>query len=723
MVFVSIVIPFNKGKKYLEECLESLCHQKITDYEVILIFNGVSEDIKDIINAYQYKLPLKINHFDDGIGISKSRNEGLKLSDGEYIYFLDSDDYLYPNSLDKLVNEAKINNTDIISGRKIDTFFNLERFYDNFSQKDFDDEMRNIKISDDSIDGIVPHDSNISNISALHVLIRKNVLGNDITFDENLRYFSDIPFVLKVVVNSKSFKYVGNSIYGKRERDDPFKLPSLNQEDIGNRPLHHINAYMASLSSNLDEELKIRLDKKMVYYYWNNFSPKIYREKNNKLIGKHFKKIAEISSNFSPKSIKFYQRFEIQSLQKNNLNSVKKYLKLRLGLKKIISIIRSPRSIDITLYNNWFNNLEIKNNMIIFESFRGDYYTDSPKYIYEYLYHNYKDNFRFIWVINDGKKKLLGSPKKIKRFSLAYFYYMARSKYWVTNLRQPRILCKRDKQVILSTWHGTPLKKLGLDIDEIYSATPRVKEHYVSDASQWDYLLSSNKYSTDIFRSAFNYSGNILEYGYPRNDILYINDNKKAIKIKKELGIPFDKKIILYAPTWRDDEFYEVGQYKFDLKLDLDKLQKELSDEYVILVRTHYFIADSIDLSRFKKFAFNVSYYDDIAELYLISDILITDYSSVFFDFANLKRPILFYTYDLDKYSSVLRGFYIDMEKEIPGPLIFTTEEVIESIINIENISEKYKEKYDKFYDRFCYLDDGYSSKRICEKVFKYTND
>ena len=129
-----------------------------------------------------------------------------------------------------------------------------------------------------------------------------------------------------------------------------------------------------------------------------------------------------------------------------------------------------------------------------------------------------------------------------------------------------------------------------------------------------------------------------------------------------------------------------------------------MSEEYVILVRTHYFIADNLDLSRFNKFAYNVSYYDDIAELYLISDILITDYSSVFFDFANLKRPILFYTYDLKKYSSVLRGFYIDIEKEVPGPLLFTTEEVIDNIKNIDRISEEYKEKYDAFYNRFCYL-------------------
>ncbi|WP_424356068.1 CDP-glycerol:glycerophosphate glycerophosphotransferase [Methanobacterium sp. MBAC-LM] len=721
MVFTSIIIPFNKGKKYLKECLESLCNQEIENYEVILIFNGADENIEDIITIYQTKLPLKIKRFEEEIGVSKARNEGIKISNGEYVYFLDSDDYLFLHSLDKLAAAAKNSNADVISGRKIDTFYNLERFYETYSQNDFDNENE-CKISDRdcSINSMIHPSGDISNISALHVLIKKTMLKNNIFFDEGLRYFSDIPFIFQVIENSKTFKHVENAIYAKRERDDPIQLPSLDQEDPENNPLHYVEVYTKSLSFiDSDEKLKIRLDRKMVYYYLEDFSPKFHRDPENQLIKEHFKKLAEISTNFHPKSIKWYQKPEIRSLQKDDLNGAKKYLKLRLSVRKIKLLIKSPSQVDIAIYINIFNKLKMKENMILFESFRGDYYSDSPKYLYEYLYNNYKDNFRFIWVINDKNKKIPGSPKMVKRLSLSYYYYIARSKYWVINLRQLRRLRKRKEQVILSTWHGTPLKKLGLDIDEIYSATPQIKKHYVSDASKWDYLISANEYSTKILRRAFKYTGEILEYGYPRNDILYTKNKELSIKIKKNLGIPLNKKVILYAPTWRDDEYYEQGQYKFNLKLELDKIQKELGEEYVILVRTHYFIADNLDLSKFNKFAYNVSYYDDIAELYLISDILITDYSSVFFDFANLKLPILFYTYDLKKYSSVLRGFYIDIEKEVPGPLLFTTEEVIDNIKNIDRVFEEYKEKYDTFYNRFCYLDDGYSSKRICEKVFK----
>lgn len=188
--------------------------------------------------------------------------------------------------------------------------------------------------------------------------------------------------------------------------------------------------------------------------------------------------------------------------------------------------------------------------------------------------------------------------------------------------------------------------------------------------------------------------------------------------VKKKLGIPLDKRVILYAPTWRDDEYYGPGQYQFALRFDLKHLKEELGDEYVILLRTHYFIADAIDTRGLEDFAYNVSRYDDIAELYIVSDICITDYSSVFFDYANLLRPILFYVYDFDKYKDTLRGFYISMENEVPGPLLYTEDEVIEAVKYIDNIVEEYSDRYTAFCKRFCNVSDGNASKRVVEQVF-----
>src|SRR5699024_4673292 len=150
-----------------------------------------------------------------------------------------------------------------------------------------------------------------------------------------------------------------------------------------------------------------------------------------------------------------------------------------------------------------------------------------------------------------------GNPIQVKRFSLRYFYYLARAKYWVSNIRLPKYLDKRDGNIYLQTWHGTPLKTLVLDQKDIHSADPNYKRNFFNQSRRWDYLSSPNQYSSDIFRRAFRFDGKMLEFGYPRNDILYNENNAQSIqRLKEKMEIPTEKKVILYAPTWRDDEFY-----------------------------------------------------------------------------------------------------------------------------------------------------------------------
>nr|WP_275584398.1 CDP-glycerol glycerophosphotransferase family protein [Pullulanibacillus pueri] len=372
----------------------------------------------------------------------------------------------------------------------------------------------------------------------------------------------------------------------------------------------------------------------------------------------------------------------------------------------------------LQLYRSLFTKMPMKENYVVFESFLGKNYSDSPKYIYEYM-QKYCPEYKFVWIYADQRREIPGNPKQVKRFSFAYYYYLGRSKYWVSNSRLPKHLNKRKGNIYIQTWHGTPLKKLVFDMKDVYSANPNYKKDFYEQSRRWDYLVSANQYSSDIFRRAFKYSKPMLEYGYPRNDIMYAENRDQIAKsIKAKLGIPAGKRVILYAPTWRDDEYYGAGKYKFSLKLDLERMRNELGEDYVVILRMHYFIADNLDIGDYSGFAFNFSKYDDIADLYLISDILITDYSSVFFDYANLRRPILFFTYDLEKYRDTLRGFYIDIEREVPGPLLKTSGDVINAIKNIEKIEEEYRGKYKAFTERFCSWEKGVASEQIVKHVF-----
>ena len=205
--------------------------------------------------------------------------------------------------------------------------------------------------------------------------------------------------------------------------------------------------------------------------------------------------------------LSFFQKREIKAFQQNNIKKLTKFIKLRVNYKKTIRVFKSRWRFKTFIYFRYYNRKPINDKQVMFASFLGKFYSDSPKYLYEYLYNTYGDELDYVWVINDKNVKIPGNPKKVKRFSLAYYKELARSKYWVINGRQASRLHKRDSQKIISTWHGTPLKKLGLDIGNVRTRDPNIKKSYIKVAKEWDYLISPNRYTTKVLRSAFAYDG------------------------------------------------------------------------------------------------------------------------------------------------------------------------------------------------------------------------
>jgi CDP-glycerol glycerophosphotransferase (TagB/SpsB family) len=371
-----------------------------------------------------------------------------------------------------------------------------------------------------------------------------------------------------------------------------------------------------------------------------------------------------------------------------------------------------------SIFNETCEQEDIDEKMVFFESFLGKSYSGNPKYIYEeILKHDKFKNYKFVWSYsNDGE--IPGNPIVVDRESEDYYRYLAKSKYWVSNVIFP-VHRKREGNVYLQTWHGTPLKKLGFDI-EVEGPETLGRENFYIESRNWDYLIAANPYSAEIFKRAFKFHKEVLEVGYPANDIFYREDvTQFSEQIKRKLNIPKNKKVILYAPTWRDNEASGSWEHSFSLKFDLDEYYEKLKDDYILILRMHHLIADSLQIKEeHKSFVMDLSKYDDVQELYTIADILITDYSSVFFDYANSKKPILFYAYDFEVYKNEIRGFYLDMETELPGPVIKTGKELLEAIQNIDQVSKEYKERYEEFYNRFCGLEDGNAAKRVLDRVF-----
>ena len=241
------------------------------------------------------------------------------------------------------------------------------------------------------------------------------------------------------------------------------------------------------------------------------------------------------------------------------------------------------------------------------------------------------------------------------------------------------------------------------------------KANFWRHSRRWDYLVSPSEYTDEIFERCFDFRKNMLHTGYPRNDILVNGNNEDYIgKLKEKYKIPPDRKVILYAPTWRDDESIARGKYIFNPHLNFDKLYRALKDRYVFLVKYHYLIAQKLDFSRFGGSIRSVD--GDISELYLISDMHMTDYSSTMFDYAVLHRPQIFYCYDLDTYYKN-RGVYMDFEEEAPGPIIKDTDGLIEYLKAPR--TGDYEDRYQRFMKKYTHREDGKNSKRIGDLIDK----
>ena len=356
---------------------------------------------------------------------------------------------------------------------------------------------------------------------------------------------------------------------------------------------------------------------------------------------------------------------------------------------------------------------------VVFISWKGKQCTDNPRGIADELRRR-GDDREHIWVVTDPSTPLPEGATVVLANSQAYFDALARSRYVIANDDMPPHYRTRDGQTYLQTWHGTPLKRIGFDVPRPqFASGATYLDHLASDVAKWDLLLSPNPFSTPIMRRAFRFDGEICEYGYPRNDVLSRPDSAEvAAGVRRRLGLPDGKRVVLYAPTWRDNQFYGSGRYRFDLRLNLERAWQALGDDHVILLRGHHQMADDVPDPAHPGFAINVTRYPDISELYLVSDVLLTDYSSVMFDYASTGRPMLFFTYDLDDYRDNLRGFYFDFEREAPGPLLSTSDDVIAAIKDTDGVTAGYTAAYQAFAAKFCPLDDGKAGARVCDRLF-----
>ena len=335
-------------------------------------------------------------------------------------------------------------------------------------------------------------------------------------------------------------------------------------------------------------------------------------------------------------------------------------------------------------------------NLIVFSSFGGRKFDDSPKVIYDAMLRDKRfENFELIWAFAQPEMFVLEKGRKIRIDTFTYFKILLKARVWITNSSMLRGLNFTGINTFqLNTWHGSAIKKMGDDIN-LGNTAFKIKEKKTVPYI----MLAQGNYDVKIFHQAFHHP--IKDFrivGLPRNDELATPSQERQKTLKKKLGIPIQKKVILYAPTYREYDKDKSGNCIYAPSIHLKKWAQKLSDNYVLLFRAHYEIVNALNIVD-DDFVKNVSAYPNLNELILASDILISDYSSIFFDYSITGKPMLCFTYDFDKYQS-LRGMYFDIREELDMKDCSANEDdIISSLLNMDTemrctVTKRFRDKY-----------------------------
>ena len=367
-----------------------------------------------------------------------------------------------------------------------------------------------------------------------------------------------------------------------------------------------------------------------------------------------------------------------------------------------------------------FQRLPVQPGLAVFESHMGRQYSDSPRYIYEAAVQAGIRRLGLTPVWSHARRNPTAFPtaaRLVLRGSWRYYWSLARAEFWVDNQGLPRHFTRRRETTYIQTWHGTPLKRMGFDSPALERASAATRREHKAMMRRWSALLVPSEYFVETFVASYGYQGRLVRHGLPRNDALVRGvDPEWLLGKKRELDLPDDRRLVLYAPTFRD-RARRLGR-SFEMPFKLEVLQRELGEDFFLMLRTHYLDAYKLT-DRYRSFATDLSRHHDVTELLLVADVLVTDYSSVMFDFANTGRPMVFYTHDYQDYTRDERGTYVDLRDIAPGPMVADTAGLVAALRDVDASHASHSDRYDAFRARFCEYETGHAAEHVVKEFFE----
>ncbi|MEU4426711.1 bifunctional glycosyltransferase family 2 protein/CDP-glycerol:glycerophosphate glycerophosphotransferase [Actinoplanes sp. NPDC024001] len=701
--FLSVIVPAWNVQGYLTECLDSvLRQQRTTDVELVAVDDASPDHGGELIDerAAQDQRLVAL-HLEANGGPGAARNAGLERATGDYVWFVDGDDRIVPDALAVIEARLAEEKPDVLVvglarerwNRKVSRWLT----------------PAGTRTGAEALTAAPPP------LGAL-VIRRQFLIDAGIRFERGL--YEDVAFAYAVLAATDNIATLEPACYVRR-LDRAGSLRSGRSTRHADAVTQYDRALSLPAVAGADPRVRRRALNRAV-------TDLLAIVDNRSLLPDKarrgtFRKVSELLRKHETGAAPRPGGPAGLRLRLVAGDSYAIYRVLRAGRKLTGGLVRRPRRALrkglVTLrkaalrgYYHWELRRPVDENLAVYAAYWYRGYSCNPAAIYEKA-RELAPQVRGVWVVKPGARSVPAGVPTVAPGTRAYYRTLARAKYMINNATFPPYVVKRREQIQVQTHHGTPLKTMGLDQPRFPASLKNFNvERMRRNLAKWDFSVTANRHTTLLWDRQFPIKGETLETGYPRNDRLALAGPDEVAAARAELGIEPGEQVVLYAPTHRE------WHATFEPTLDVDALAEALGPNARILLRGHYFY-DSLGFPPRHPRVLDVSTHPSVETLAIASDALITDFSSVMFDYAVLDRPLIIFAPDWETYKAV-RGVSFDLEAEHPGTFVRTFEELVDAFRSGAIDDDTARQARARFRQRFCSLEDGRAAERVVRRVF-----
>ncbi|MDJ1137596.1 bifunctional glycosyltransferase/CDP-glycerol:glycerophosphate glycerophosphotransferase [Streptomyces iconiensis] len=719
----SVIVPVHNVQAYLHECMDSVLSQSFTDFELIAVDDHSPDGSGAVLDAYAAAdARVTVLHLPENVGLGRSRNLGSEYASGDYLVYLDSDDTLTPGAL-----RAVADRLEATGDPEVLVFDHARTYWDGVTAPN----ARADLVAQGEGPGVFRLEERPELLKLLAVAWNK-VYRHDFVRREGLTfppgYYEDTPWTFPALLTARSVTTLDRVCvhYRQRRSGSILSTPSRKHFDV----FEQYDRLFAFLDGRPElERWRPVLYRRMADHFTVIHNdpvrlPRAHRAEFLRRGRAYCRRYRAAPAATCPKQpVRLRLRRALVRLGSHRtmrlLSRASRICASLLARARTLRVL--ARKAALRAHYALQRRRPLDPGLAVFSAYWNRGYSCNPAAI-EAKVRELAPHIRTAWVTTPEYAHTL--PPGVTRLhpgSPGFWSALARAGYLVSNVNQAHGYVKRPGQKLLQTHHGTPLKHMGLDLRHYPAGADGMDfGKLLERTDHWDFSLSSNPHSTLVWERAYPSTYTTLEFGYPRNDVFQRATAADVARLRARLGVPESAVAVLYAPTHRD---YRRGWHP---QLDPARLARTLGPDFVLLVRAHYFHADPASRGSGTSEALpeavpdgliDVSGHPSVEELCLASDVLVTDYSSLMFDYANLDRPLVLHTPDWETYRAA-RGTYFDITATPPGPITTSEEELADVLATGAYAAPHSRDLRAAFRERFCPFDDGLAAERVVRHLF-----